>query len=663
MRTTQPVVARPYRRLIATIGVMTLALGLVFATLPAGASENPGEPPVGNPASAAQDEPAEEPVQDPAPPAEDPAPTTTTEPAPAKSSGQPAVLGASGGSGAPTALESSDSPKTDSGPANTTPEASEPRTLTTQTFFHPAFGIEGEAVCNERTYEYDVDWTVTSYKLLLWVDDATVDGNPVSVSPQLLPLFHQGHASSTAPGDATSTTFEATGYFAFIFHQTRDLTLPLDGDCVPPKGSVTVEKVVNGVPDGTDKTLFDISVGDDERPVLGGDTETWDELDLGTYGISESGADNYVTTISPDEVTLTEKEPDVKVTVTNTPKLLLTSMCTDTVADKHWMRVRNEHAFDVPYTWDMPGTANAGAGTATPGDTFFGVPVAQPGTTRLFVGDVLVNTKAQNTKPCEGEVTITKHVEGPGPDGAEYTIDVLDAGDAVVESVTLGDGASDTVTLPGTLAPGGYTYHFAESVDHGASSTVFDPEQVVITKDTEASVTVTNTFEPASITVVKETGFGGPEEFTFTFDGGDPFALTDGGEQAFGDLSPGSYEILETALPENWQLSGVDCGDASTDPADDGIIVNLNAGENVRCVFTNIEVSPEPPVNPPSNDGGDSGADEAQGASAEVAGQQTGTLPFTGTTIAGIVVVALAMLGAGLLLWGASRRRRSAVNV
>lgn len=41
MRTTQPVVA-PFRRLIATIGVLTLVLGLVFASLPAGARRGIG---------------------------------------------------------------------------------------------------------------------------------------------------------------------------------------------------------------------------------------------------------------------------------------------------------------------------------------------------------------------------------------------------------------------------------------------------------------------------------------------------------------------------------------------------------------------------------------------------------------------------------------------
>jgi lysophospholipase L1-like esterase len=88
-----------------------------------------------------------------------------------------------------------------------------------------------------------------------------------------------------------------------------------------------------------------------------------------------------------------------------------------------------------------------------------------------------------------------------------------------------------------------------------------------------------------SITIVKETEPGGAKGFEFSGDLGS-FALDDDGSAVFADLGVGDYEVTEVA-PDAWVLMEVVCTGGDIEVIDGGVIIHLDAGENITCTFTN----------------------------------------------------------------------------
>ena len=93
--------------------------------------------------------------------------------------------------------------------------------------------------------------------------------------------------------------------------------------------------------------------------------------------------------------------------------------------------------------------------------------------------------------------------------------------------------------------------------------------------------------ERGSITVVKETDPDGGVGFDFSGDLGD-FSLDDGDSETFDTLLPGDYGVTE-AVPVGWDLDSAVCAGGDSTVAADGVTVQLNAGEDVVCTFTNVE--------------------------------------------------------------------------
>jgi hypothetical protein len=93
-----------------------------------------------------------------------------------------------------------------------------------------------------------------------------------------------------------------------------------------------------------------------------------------------------------------------------------------------------------------------------------------------------------------------------------------------------------------------------------------------------------------SITIVKDTN---PETTAvlFDFDSADfgDFDLLDDGSKTFSGLSPDDY-LFRANEPAGWRLVDVDCDSAgvSISLATNTLVVHLDAGENVTCVFTNV---------------------------------------------------------------------------
>jgi LPXTG-motif cell wall-anchored protein len=101
--------------------------------------------------------------------------------------------------------------------------------------------------------------------------------------------------------------------------------------------------------------------------------------------------------------------------------------------------------------------------------------------------------------------------------------------------------------------------------------------------------TFSNT-EEGSITIVKDASPADDTAFGFTGDLG-AFSLSDPSNttEVTSGLLPGTYDVTETALA-GWALTGLVCSDGSpTDLASGTASIDLAAGENVICTFTNTE--------------------------------------------------------------------------
>jgi hypothetical protein len=147
----------------------------------------------------------------------------------------------------------------------------------------------------------------------------------------------------------------------------------------------------------------------------------------------------------------------------------------------------------------------------------------------------------------------------------------------------------------------------------------------------------TTTLPPmqGSITIVKITE-GGAGTFPFTSESFGAFDLTTTEAGApvstvFAGLAPGTYNVWEGALPDGWSLTSASCSDGSSPT-----LIELGAGENVTCTFTNTM----------------SGTTTTVLGTTVTRDTTPSTLPFTGSSAGGVggAGVALVLLGGVLLL-------------
>ncbi len=266
---------------------------------------------------------------------------------------------------------------------------------------------------------------------------------------------------------------------------------------------------------------------------------------------------------------------------------------------------------DVP-GWELTGSNCVNEQQqSVPPDAF----QVQPGETVVCT---LTNTK-------DGSITIVKETNpddgGPfefaGPDG----------------DFELSDNGSEPFT---GLQPGSYDFSETElvgweltDIDCGNAS-VSDLGETGVRVNLAAGQNVTCTFtntKDGSITIVKETNpdDGGP--FEFAGPDGD-FELSDNGSEPFTGLQPGSYDFSETELV-GWELTDIDCGNASvSDLGETGVRVNLAAGQNVTCTFTNTKDGSITIVKETNPD--DGGPFEFAGPDGDFELSDNGSEPFTG---------------------------------
>jgi hypothetical protein len=139
-------------------------------------------------------------------------------------------------------------------------------------------------------------------------------------------------------------------------------------------------------------------------------------------------------------------------------------------------------------------------------------------------------------------------------------------------------------------AVSGYTAAVACTNGASGGSSV----SVNLASGSDVTCTFVNTeVEPATLTIVKQVVGNVPAaDWEFTGDLGAFTLPAAGGQQLFGDLVEGSYDITETTV--SGYTTAVSCTDGSS--GGESVTVNLDSGDNVTCTFVNTEADECDPV-------------------------------------------------------------------
>ncbi|MFC2079325.1 hypothetical protein ACFLSZ_05035 [Candidatus Bipolaricaulota bacterium] len=181
---------------------------------------------------------------------------------------------------------------------------------------------------------------------------------------------------------------------------------------------------------------------------------------------------------------------------------------------------------------------------------------------------------------------------GQHPPGNYQIYEVVPAGWTCQVSVTTNDTADSTSSW----------------LDAGSSRMYVE---IDLDENENIQITFTNTRPYCTLRVRKSTSPSGAAGFGFSHDVEDPFTFTlnDGGEEAFIEIDPGTYEIIESSFPAgDWTLTTIQSsgdgiaqfGDGTTvhsefQTGDDRIVITLAAGEEGIVTFYNeIIQTPSP---------------------------------------------------------------------
>jgi len=201
-----------------------------------------------------------------------------------------------------------------------------------------------------------------------------------------------------------------------------------------------------------------------------------------------------------------------------------------------------------------------------------------------------VNTK---DAPQAAKLTILKDVPNVANDPTQFdftsnlapTTFMLTDGGAGQEFTTTG---AYTIT---ELAETGYTLTTVQCTGTGANamgdSTSVPNRNTVVNLDPGDDITCTFTNRKDGSLKVKKVTIGGNDTFAFTVTGQPNFQLKNGDEKDFQALPPGQYTVQEINIPQGWTLQDADCGQGTA--TSNGVIVDLDPGESVTCVFTNFK--------------------------------------------------------------------------
>lgn len=183
-------------------------------------------------------------------------------------------------------------------------------------------------------------------------------------------------------------------------------------------------------------------------------------------------------------------------------------------------------------------------------------------------------------------------------DGSTLVSDVSDGG-TTSDIVVLSSGGSGTPHTFGETAGTGtnlanyiVSASCVNSTGASVSITGNNPWTVNITNNADITCTITNTrINNATLTIVKNAIPNDPQDFSFTTTGTglSNFSLDDDSDPTlsntitFNNLASGTYSVTEV-VPSGWTQTSATCTDGSPVNA-----INLSAGENVTCTFTNTK--------------------------------------------------------------------------
>jgi hypothetical protein len=220
-----------------------------------------------------------------------------------------------------------------------------------------------------------------------------------------------------------------------------------------------------------------------------------------------------------------------------------------------------------------------------------------------------IKTGASGAVIPPGTINIVKNAVPDDPQDFGFS------GSGAIGSFSLDDDADGT--LPNTKSftfnqgtytvsestplPAGWSLTDLNCVDPSGGTTTDEPN-LTANIDLASGETVTCTFEDtrrAKLIVEKQTNPDGASgSFGFTSDlaaPNDSFSLSDGGTKEVAYLAPGTYNVSENDPTPGFDLSSISCDDSAQPDADDSdtdlaqrkATFNLQAGETVKCTFTN----------------------------------------------------------------------------
>jgi hypothetical protein len=206
-----------------------------------------------------------------------------------------------------------------------------------------------------------------------------------------------------------------------------------------------------------------------------------------------------------------------------------------------------------------------------------------------------------------GSITIVKDTD-PEDGTVGFDFDTVNVtGSTLNESETLFDNGTDDSVTYGSLLPGQYTSTETETtgwdltditctgdVTGGTASSGNTTTGVAtFNLDTQENLTCTFTNTARATLIIEKQTIpnGATTSFTYTSAVADVngASLTDDQTDTAADLLPGTYTVSEDALTGGWQLTDITCDDANSSGSVGTATAtfNLEAGETVKCTFTN----------------------------------------------------------------------------
>jgi hypothetical protein len=218
------------------------------------------------------------------------------------------------------------------------------------------------------------------------------------------------------------------------------------------------------------------------------------------------------------------------------------------------------------------------------------------------------------TKTC----TVTNDDIGPRLIVIKHVIND-DGGTAVAADFTMSVTANspNPVSFPGVEATGTTVslnvgaYSVDETGPSGYSASFSADCTGTVTIADVKTCTFTNDDVPSGSIIVEKQTIPGGAPGSFTFVGDAVGSISDDGQILVTNLVAGTYTSTEVNLPAGFSLSSIACDDASSPNPSSGSVVSatatfrLDAGEVVKCIFTNrLESTPTPTPTPPGPVGG-----------------------------------------------------------